>query len=65
LDDDYSAKRFRTGLISSIRGAIVILEENGIRSDFINTIKESICSYIDRIDFSEAVKIDGLMMFEV
>jgi hypothetical protein len=41
------------------------LEENGIRSDFINNIKESICSYVDRIDFSDAFKIDGLMMLEV
>jgi hypothetical protein len=30
-----------------------------------NSIKESIYSYVDRIDFSEVVKIDGLIMLEV
>jgi hypothetical protein len=65
MDDDYSVNRFRAGLISNIRGTIIILEQNDIRSDLIENIKENIRSFVDNTYFNQEIKIDDKMMLEV
>jgi hypothetical protein len=65
IDDDYSLNRFRTGLISNIKGAIIILEQNDFRSNLIENIKENIRGLVDNMDFNQEIKIDDKMMLEV
>jgi hypothetical protein len=65
MDDDYSVKRFRAGLISNIRGAIILLEQNDIQPDIINQIKENVKNYVDNLYFDEGVKVDEMGMIEV
>jgi predicted neutral ceramidase superfamily lipid hydrolase len=48
MDDDISVKRFRAGLISNIRDAIHILDENNIHTDVIDRIKENLKNYVDK-----------------
>jgi hypothetical protein len=51
MDDDYSVNRLSAGLISNIRGAIIILKQNDIRSDLIENIKENIRNLVDNMYF--------------
>jgi hypothetical protein len=51
MDEDYSVNRFIAGLTSNIRGAIIILEQNDIRSDLTKNIKENRRNLVDNMYF--------------
>jgi hypothetical protein len=57
MECDFCAKRFRSGLISNIRGAIHILDENNIHTDVIDRIKENLKNYMNNLYFDEKVVV--------
>jgi hypothetical protein len=57
--------RFRAALISNIRGALIILDQNEIKFTVFEGIRENISGYVDNYNFNVDVKIDDLTMLEV
>jgi hypothetical protein len=64
MKDDYSIKRFRAGLISNIRGAIIILDQNDIQCEKINLLKGNVQDYINNLYFNTDIKVDDEMLME-
>jgi hypothetical protein len=65
MDDNFGVKRFRTGLISNIRVAIHILDENNVHTDVIDRIKENLNNYVDNLYFDEKVVVERMEMLEI
>jgi hypothetical protein len=65
MEVDYSIQRFRAGLISNIKGALVILDQNDIHTDIVDSIRSNVTNYDDKLYFDESIKIDDKKMLEV
>jgi hypothetical protein len=58
-------ERFREALISNIRGALIILDQNNIKSENLEGIRNNVTSFVDNFNFNVDKCIDDLMMLEV
>jgi hypothetical protein len=65
MDDDFSVTRFSAGLISNIRSAIHILDENNIHTEVIDRIKENLKNYVDNLYFDIKVVVERKEILEI
>jgi hypothetical protein len=62
---DFSVRRYRSALLSNIRGALAILDQNEIKTEILEAIRMNISDYEDRLTFDQSIVVDKMLMLEI
>jgi hypothetical protein len=65
MEDDFSVQRYKAGLLSNIREALNILDQNEIHTDILDPIRSNAIHYMDKLSFDADNKINEMRMLEI